>query len=430
MNTKSLITFLVLVSATEVQAQEKTDEEIFSQANYYTVKIKTNISIPINNDEKGLYEGAGILIDIERGWVLSNAHVISRSPSTNEVAFRDTEYNPAEKYYIDHYTDVAILKVPKDSIPSTAKEAPLGCDVSLGTGHAVGAFGHPYGHSYTATRGIISGKTTKHGPEYLQTDAPISPGNSGGPLISLISGKIIGLNTSSIDEEDAQNINFAVPIGQVCRIIQLLALGKDPSSPSLLNVLFFKQPDDKKILKVARTFHSKGEPELKAGDVIEKVGDEITVITNKSDLIHALRGNLSQIKLHVKRNEEVHTLSGQYLPMEPISGNEGLYISGIYISPYNVRDLNINGLLMIHYVDPVSKAATDEIAASDFIYKIDGKTITDVKELNDYLSEIEPLKNNVSLTLKRFTSAEDVLYEYLEKELEIKDRKIIKLDSR
>ena len=93
-------------------------------------------------------------------------------------------------------------------------DAELDCESEPGTGHPVGAFGHPWGLDYTGTRGIISGRTAKLGGEMLQTDAPINQGNSGGPLISLLNGKIVGINTAKVNKPRDEDSNLVVPIAQ------------------------------------------------------------------------------------------------------------------------------------------------------------------------------------------------------------------------
>ena len=142
-------------------------------------------------DSKETSNGAGFLIDRNRGWILTNAHVVSYSPSIHKIAFHNHDYISAQKIYVDPNLDLAILQVPSSEIPKTAHEAKLDCNSNVSTGHPVGAFGHPWGYSFTGTRGIISGIDDV---EMLQTDAPINPGNSGGPLFNE-DGDVIGINS-------------------------------------------------------------------------------------------------------------------------------------------------------------------------------------------------------------------------------------------
>ena len=86
--------FVALLSSPNVKAD---DEKIFSEAKQYTVKITTRIEIPFQYDKKGVLSGAGFLIDKNRGWILTNAHVATLSPSVSKIAFFDQDYQPAEK---------------------------------------------------------------------------------------------------------------------------------------------------------------------------------------------------------------------------------------------------------------------------------------------------------------------------------------------
>ena len=101
------------------------DEKIFEDANSYTVKIKTQVEIPFKEDEAGVFSGAGFLVDQERGWIMTNAHVVSKSPSKVEVAFKDQDYYLAKKIYLDSYLDLAILEISPEHLPATINKQTL-----------------------------------------------------------------------------------------------------------------------------------------------------------------------------------------------------------------------------------------------------------------------------------------------------------------
>src|SRR5262245_46515498 len=93
-------------------------EQIFRKALTYTVQIKSSVSIPFSGDGKGSSLGAGFVIDAARGWILTNAHVVSRSPSRVEAAFSDQEFFDVAKVWVDPYMDIAIVKVPDPAVTS------------------------------------------------------------------------------------------------------------------------------------------------------------------------------------------------------------------------------------------------------------------------------------------------------------------------
>ena len=85
--TLGLIAFSLAISLVSVCSLQANDEKVFNDAIKYTVEIRTKIKIPFIEDENGVFYGAGFLIDKKRGWILTNAHVASYSPSEIRVAF-------------------------------------------------------------------------------------------------------------------------------------------------------------------------------------------------------------------------------------------------------------------------------------------------------------------------------------------------------
>ncbi len=187
--------FVITIGLGAPALSQGTDaESVFADALEYTVRVKASISTAFIEDDVGVYKGAGFIVDSHRRWVVTAAHVVGHSLGTVSVARHGSTFEPARNIYVDPYLDLAVLELP-DSANQGLRQAPLACDKAPGTGHPVGAFGHPWGLEYTGTQGVISGKTSKYGGELLQTDAPINGGNSGGPLLEMTSGRVIGIVT-------------------------------------------------------------------------------------------------------------------------------------------------------------------------------------------------------------------------------------------
>src|SRR5215813_14735412 len=222
-----LVAVWLCVCASAATARAAAGEDVFKTALGYTVQIRATLPVPFSGDRKGSGLGAGFVVDAERGWIMTNAHVVGRSPSRIEVAFYGQDFAEASKVYVDPFLDVAIVRVVDRNATKGIAEPRLECASVPPVGHPVGAFGHPWRLQFTGTRGIVSGVTAKYRTELLQTDAPINQGNSGGPLISLENGRIVGINTAGI--RGAQNTNFAVASKYACRILELLQKGEDPS---------------------------------------------------------------------------------------------------------------------------------------------------------------------------------------------------------
>ena len=159
--------------------------------------------------------GSGFIVD-ERGIVVTNAHVVEGYEHIT-VTLSSGENVEATIIDIDPHYDIAFLKIPRDNL----KPLPLGDSDKLNVGQFVIAIGNPFGQVLggpSLTFGVISGlgrNLRTEGKIYenlIQTDAPVNPGNSGGPLIDL-EGKAIGITTAMIPF--AQGIGFAIPINEV-----------------------------------------------------------------------------------------------------------------------------------------------------------------------------------------------------------------------
>lgn len=164
--------------------------------------------------------GTGFIIR-EDGLIVTNNHVIAGADIINvQLNEKSKDIYEATLIGSDERTDIALIKItPKGKLPV----AVLGSSNALEVGEWVAAFGNPFGHGHSMTKGIVSSKgrdiTEINKIPLIQTDASINPGNSGGPLVNT-KGQVIGVN-SAIDAR-AQGIGFAIPIDDVKAIIPIL----------------------------------------------------------------------------------------------------------------------------------------------------------------------------------------------------------------
>ena len=165
-------------------------------------------------------EGSGVVVDTA-GYILTNYHVIENAAQV-EVQLADgrTERN-VTVVGADPLTDLAVLKVND----GTLLAATWGDSDQLEVGDQVIAVGNPYGLTRTVTAGIVSAKdrheaTDRGYQDYLQTDAAVNPGNSGGPLVDL-KGQVVGINTA-IYGRAYQGISFAIPARLAHEVYQRL----------------------------------------------------------------------------------------------------------------------------------------------------------------------------------------------------------------
>jgi len=170
-----------------------------------------------------LSAGSGVVIDAERGFVITNHHVIENADEI-VVTLKDRRKLPATLVGSDPGTDIALLKVEAKELTAL----PLGDSDALEVGDFVVAIGNPFGLGQTVTSGIVSalGRTglNVHGYEdFIQTDASINPGNSGGALVNL-KGELIGINSVIIGPAGGNvGIGFAVPSNMARSVVEQLA---------------------------------------------------------------------------------------------------------------------------------------------------------------------------------------------------------------
>jgi len=162
--------------------------------------------------------GSGVIIDGQRGFILTNAHVVASTAKISVVLQDEREFE-AQIVGADPESDLAVLRIASDnSLPSVS----MGDSSGIMIGETVIAIGNPFGFSHTVTTGVISAVNRSVRTEdrlfhdFIQIDASINPGNSGGPLLN-INGELIGINTAIYAK--AQGIGFAIPINKAKRII-------------------------------------------------------------------------------------------------------------------------------------------------------------------------------------------------------------------
>ena len=177
-------------------------------------------------ERKATALGSGFIID-EKGIVVTNNHVIQGAEDIMVSVNGSTEYK-AKVIGTDPYMDLAILQIQSNK---KFQSVTFGDSDKARIGDWVVAIGNPYGFGGTVTSGIISSKNRDIGGKYddfIQTDASINVGNSGGPLFNL-DGKVIGINTAIISPgaSGSVGIGFAIPSNQASNVIsQLIEFGE------------------------------------------------------------------------------------------------------------------------------------------------------------------------------------------------------------
>ncbi|MGE3779192.1 MAG: S1C family serine protease [Pirellulaceae bacterium] len=164
-------------------------------------------------------QGSGVIVDAS-GYILTNYHVV-RGATRIEVSLSDGRVLPAHSVGDDQLTDLALLKVEASELAV----ADWANSDAVEVGALVWAVGSPFGLQHSITAGIISGKNRPGGAstvyyDFLQTDAAVNPGNSGGPLVDT-HGRIVGINTAILGEV-FQGISFAIPSNEAREVYEKL----------------------------------------------------------------------------------------------------------------------------------------------------------------------------------------------------------------
>jgi len=262
--------------------------------------------------------GSGVIVDAKNGYILTNWHVV-RDADEVEVVLADKRRLSAEWVRTDRHTDLAIIKIDADSLV----EAPLGDSDAMDVGDLVLAIGAPEGLPQTVTMGIISAKsrTTGRGgyEDFIQTDAAINHGNSGGPLVNM-RGEVIGINTAIISRTGVnEGIGLAIPSNMAKNIMeQLIEKGKvvrgylgvriQPVTGELARSFGLSKARGALVAQIAA-----GGPAEKAGF---QVGDIIVAINGKeTETVNEVRNTIAAlpvgktVPIRVLRNGQEMTLN-------------------------------------------------------------------------------------------------------------------------
>lgn len=227
--------------------------------------------------------GSGVIVSKE-GYILTNNHVI-KDADTIQISLRDGRMSKAKVVGADPETDLAVLKIKLDKLPSIT----LGQSKQLRVGDVVLAIGNPFGVGQTVTLGIVSATgRNKLGintfENFIQTDAAINPGNSGGALIDA-HGNLVGINTAIFSRSGgSQGIGFAIPVALTQEVLQdiikhgrpvrgWLGIEGDPVTEEIARTLDLDKAQGIVVVGVLRNgpAHKAG---VEPGDVIMSIDDK------------------------------------------------------------------------------------------------------------------------------------------------------------
>ncbi|MHA3976977.1 Do family serine endopeptidase [Halovulum sp. GXIMD14794] len=348
--------------------------------------------------------GSGFIIS-EDGVIVTNNHVVDGASKVSVVLDDGTEYE-AEVVGTDDRIDIAVLKIePEGDLPTVD----WGDSDAVRVGDWAVAIGNPLGLDGTVTAGIVSarGRDIRSGPydDYLQVDAAINRGNSGGPLFDM-NGKVIGVNTAILSTSGGNiGLGFAIPAEQAQMIVADL-LDDGMVQRGWIGVSI--QPVDKDIAESLGLADATGAlvaevmPDspaeaagLKPGDVI--LAFEGSEIDEVRDLTRAVAASEidAEAEIEVWRAEERQTLEIRPALMETASA-ENEATPQIAPAKFDLPDLGLGvesaeGGVAVTEVEPNSPAAENGLRPGDVIVSVNQTEVSDSNALSEV---IEAAKKN------------------------------------
>ncbi|MDR5860319.1 DegQ family serine endoprotease [Halomonas eurihalina] len=349
--------------------------------------------------------GSGFIIS-EDGYIMTNAHVVKGADEIL-VSLNDRRELKAELVGADTKTDVAVLKVDADNLPTLT----LGSSEDLKVGQWVAAIGSPFGLDHSVTSGIISAINRTLPRDvyvpFIQTDVAINPGNSGGPLFNL-DGEVIGINSQIFTRSGGyMGLSFAIPIDVAMDVADQLR--NDGSvSRGWLGVMI--QPVSRELADSFGMDNPEGalvadlDPEgpaardgLKAGDVVLEVDGQAV---DRSSTLPRLVGRVSpgnEVDLEVLRNGEHQTVTvtvGDWPDAEQgnvgAAGDTAPARLGLAVRPLEdgQHDQAIDNGVRVVEVDPTGVAAKAGIRAGDIMVSIGEHAVESPEQLSELIGEL------------------------------------------
>src|SRR5215831_15301315 len=361
--------------------------------------------------------GSGFIVNSD-GYILTNTHVVANADEVT-VRLTDRREFPAKVIGADERTDVAVIKINGTNLPIVK----LGDPARLKPGQWVLAIGSPFGFENSATAGIVSATARSVPGEnyvpFIQTDVPVNPGNSGGPLFNM-AGEVIGINSQIFSRTGGfMGVSFAIPI-DVARNVeeQLIKTGHvvrgrigvtiQDVNAQLAESFGLDRPRGALVSSVEKDGPA-AHAGVAAGDVILAVGGR--PVERFGELSSAVAGmrpgtdaNLSLWRNGKEQNISVKVAelkqSVAYRSGKPKQQSAGQPSAlGLTVRPLEPREkeqANTQGSLLVEEVSGPAQAA--EIQPGDIILGINGKRVHSVKELED---AAHASGKNVALLIQR-----------------------------
>ncbi|HZZ10462.1 MAG TPA: DegQ family serine endoprotease [Paraburkholderia sp.] len=368
------------------------------------------------SDQPSASLGSGFIVSND-GYILTNAHVVDGA-NVVTVKLTDKREFRAKVIGADKQSDVAVLKIDASNLPTVKIGDPRQSKV----GQWVVAIGSPYGFDNTVTSGIISAKSRSLPNEnytpFIQTDVPVNPGNSGGPLFNL-QGEVIGINSMIYSQTGGfQGLSFAIPINEAIKVKDdivktghvsrgRLGVAVQGMNQTLANSFGMQKPQGALVSSV-----DPGGPAAKAGlqpgDVILSVNGE--PVSDSSDLPSQVAGLApgSSATVQVWRDKaakEMKVTIGSLSDVKSASADKAdqptqlqgrLGVAVRPLTPEEKSGASVSHGLLVQQAGGAAESAG--IQPGDVILAVNGRPITSVDQLKQMISSAG---NSIALLIQR-----------------------------
>ena len=352
--------------------------------------------------------GSGVLVDADKGYILTNNHVIDRADEIR-VTLRNGETHVAKLIGTDPESDIAVIQIEARDLQAV----PLADSAKVRVGDFVVAIGNPFGLGQTVTSGIVSATGRSglgiHGFEdFIQTDASINPGNSGGALVNL-RGELVGINTAILSRSGGNiGIGFAIPINMASDIMQqLVAHGKVERGrlgaqaqdlTSELAQAFGIKYRRGAVVSQIETDSPADRAGLRVGDIVTEVnGKPIRDAATLRNSIGLLRVG-QEVKLVVLREGKTRTLVAKVQePTWTEQGGEGMHaeLTGAVLADLDKASRGRAKGVLIAEVETGSPAWRNGLRKGDIIVSANRKSVESVEQLQQAVNGSRTLLLNI-----------------------------------
>ncbi|MCF7874105.1 MAG: Do family serine endopeptidase [Candidatus Omnitrophica bacterium] len=374
---------------------------------------------PPQREYKRMGLGSGLIIK-EDGYILTNAHVVSKATDIKVKLADGREFN-AEIAGSDPKSDLAVIKIDSDNLPA----ANLGDSSKLKIGNWVIAVGNPFGFAIenpepTITVGVVSalkrylpalGVRRIGYDNLIQTDAAINPGNSGGPLVNL-EGDVVGINVAILTRTGGyQGLGFAIPVNKAKRIMDKLIKGQEvlygwlgvsiqDLNQDLRNYFNIKKKEGVIVVKVYKDSPAQ-ESGLKEGDLIltynnksiKTTRDLVRMVTEtevgqKASLLILRGGKEKRINIKIgKRPKDFSEVKKSTAKGE--ASFRGMSVKNI--TPYLRQQLGLEQeeAVVVVELEDGSVAQASGLQEGDLIKEIENKEIKNIRDFKEVTSSVK-----------------------------------------